>query len=119
MSNIKKQIKTFMQSVHEAQIRDQTRLNKSYKETVEHFKTQSDNETDIYGDQMNTLLEYLSSKIKLFTEAEKKRESVKESMQFTLDREQKRLNSSFDQIVTNFKITSSKTLQVIIVNQQK
>ncbi|VDI54162.1 Hypothetical predicted protein [Mytilus galloprovincialis] len=48
ISNIKKQTETFVQSVQDAQIRDQTRFNKSYQEIVEHFKTQVDNETEIW-----------------------------------------------------------------------
>ncbi|CAG2223543.1 unnamed protein product [Mytilus edulis] len=76
MNNIKKQTETFVQSVQDAQIQDQTRFNKSYQEIVENLKTQVDNETENYGDQMNALLESLYSTIGVFTEAEKKRESV-------------------------------------------
>ncbi|XP_071136742.1 uncharacterized protein [Mytilus edulis] len=119
ISNIKKQTETFVQSVQDAQIRDQTRFNKSYQEIVEHFQTQVDNETEIYGDHMNALLGSLSSKMEVFTEAEKKRESVTEFMKRSFDREQEKFNSSYDQIVENFKVTSGKTLQELIVNQQK
>ncbi|VDI54160.1 Hypothetical predicted protein [Mytilus galloprovincialis] len=118
INNIKTQTETFVQSIQDAQIRDQTRFNKSYQETVEHFKTQATNETDIYGDQMNALLESFSSKIEGFTEAENKRESVKKSMQLSFDKEQKRFNLSFDQIVENFKESSNKKLQEIIANIQ-
>ncbi|CAG2192690.1 C1QL [Mytilus edulis] len=119
INNIKKQTETFVQSVKDTQIQDQTRFNKSYQEIVEHFNTKATNETDIYGHQINTLLESFSSKIEVFTEAEKKRESVTELMQINLDREQKRFNSSYDQIVEYFKESSKKTLLELIVNQQK
>lgn len=119
INNIKKQTEAFVQSVQDAQLRDQTRFNKSYQEIVEHFKIQATNETDVYGNQMNTLLESLTSKIGAFTEAEKKMESVTKLMQFTLDREQKRFNSSYDQIVENFGVNSNKTLHDVIVNLQK
>ncbi|CAG2192684.1 unnamed protein product [Mytilus edulis] len=119
ISNIKKQTETFVQSVQVAQIRDQTRFNKSYQEIVEHFQTQVDNKAEIYGDQMNAVLGSLSSKMEVFTEAEKKRESVTELMKRSLNREQEKFNSLYDQIVENFKVTSGKTLQELIVNQQK
>ncbi|VDI11041.1 Hypothetical predicted protein [Mytilus galloprovincialis] len=57
--------------------------------------------------------------MEVFTEAEKKRKSVTELMMSSLDREREEFNSSYDQIVENFKVTSSKTLQELIVNQQK
>ncbi|XP_063404332.1 uncharacterized protein LOC134687806 [Mytilus trossulus] len=119
MNNIKKQTEKFVQSVQDAQIQDQKRFNKSFQETVEHFKTQVVNKTEIYGDQMNALLGSLSSKMEVFTEAEKKRKSITELMMSSLDREREQFNSSYDQIVENFKTTSSKTLQELIVNQQK
>ncbi|XP_076079019.1 uncharacterized protein LOC143049166 [Mytilus galloprovincialis] len=119
INNIKKQTETFVQSVKDTQIQDQTRFNKSYQEIVEHFNTKATNETDIYGHQINTLLESFSSKIEVFTEAEKKRESVTELMQLNLDKEQKRFHSSYDQIVENFKESSKKTLLELIVNHQK
>ncbi|VDI49176.1 Hypothetical predicted protein, partial [Mytilus galloprovincialis] len=105
--------------IKDTQIQEQTRFNKSYQEIVEHFKIKATNETDIYGDQINTLLEYFSSKVEVFTEPENKRESVSELMQFNIDREQKRFNSSYDQIVENFKESSKTTLLELIVNHQK
>ncbi|XP_063404334.1 uncharacterized protein LOC134687808 [Mytilus trossulus] len=119
ISHAKKQTETFVQSFQDAQIRDQTRFNKSYQEIVEHFKTQANNETEIYGNHMNSLLRSLSSTIEVFTEAEKKRKSLTELMQRTLQREQKRFNSSYHQIVENFGSNSNKTLHDLIVNLQK
>ncbi|VDI49174.1 Hypothetical predicted protein [Mytilus galloprovincialis] len=118
MNNIKKQTETFVKSGQEARLQDQTRFNKSYQEIVEHFKTQADNETDIYGDQINALLESLSSKIDVFTEAEKKWESDKQSMQFSFDKQQRRFNSSYAQIVENFNVNFNKKLQDLISNIQ-
>ena len=119
MNNIKKQTETFVQSVQDAQIQDQTRFNKSYQEIVENLKTQVDNETENYGDQMNALLESLYSTIGVFTEAEKKRESVLELMQLTIHQDLKRFNVSYAGMEETFKVNFNKTLQELIVNQQK
>ncbi|VDI65294.1 Hypothetical predicted protein [Mytilus galloprovincialis] len=119
MKIIKKQTETFVQSIQDAQLQEQTQFNKSYQDIVQQFKTQAGNETVFYGDQMNTLLESLSPKIKLFTEAEEKRESVKELMHSSLQKEQKRLNSSYNQIVDLFKVNSNKALQELILKQEQ
>ncbi|CAG2205790.1 unnamed protein product [Mytilus edulis] len=119
MKIVKKQTETFVQSIQDAQLQEQTQFNKSYQDIVQQFKTQASNETVFYGDQMNTLLESLSSKIKLFTEAEEKRESVKELMHSTLHKEQKRLNSSYNKIVDLFKVNSNKALQELILKQEQ
>ncbi|VDI64754.1 Hypothetical predicted protein [Mytilus galloprovincialis] len=118
INNIKKQTETFVQSVKDSQIQDQTRFNKSYQEVVEYFKIKATNETDIYGDQINTLLESFSSKIEVFTEAEKKRESVIELMQLHLDREQKRFNFSSGQKQTCPQVWSGADLSTGLVKSR-
>ncbi|XP_063404369.1 uncharacterized protein LOC134687840 [Mytilus trossulus] len=119
MKNAKEQTETFIQTLQSDKLQDQLKFNRSFQEIVQNFQTRADNETDAYRNQLNTLLESLSSKIQLFTEAEKKRESVKELMQSTLHQEQKRLNSSYNQIVENFKIYTNKTLQELMLKQKQ
>lgn len=68
---------------------------------------------------MNTLVDLLALKMQEFTEAETKRESVLESMQFTLDQEKTRFNHSIGLILENLTIQSNKTWQEFILKQQK
>lgn len=112
MTNIKKQTEQFVQSVENVRLQDQMRFNQSYQESVDLFKTRINNETSFYGEQMNTLLESLSSTIQIFSEAEKNRES-------SLNLMQTRFNFSYHQIVETVKVNSNKTLQEIILKQQK
>ncbi|CAG2223530.1 C1QL [Mytilus edulis] len=118
MGNIKKETETFVQLVQDSQIRDQMQFNNSYQEAIKQFKAKVNNETSSYGDKMNTLLESLSSKIQMFSEAEKKRERVIELMQFTLHQEQKRFNTSFEEVVEMIKVNSNKTLHELISKHQ-
>lgn len=118
MDNIKKETETFVQLVQDSQIRDQMRFNNSYQEAIKQFKAKVNNETSSYGDKMNTLLESLSSKIQMFSVAEKKRERVIELMQFTLHQEQKRFNTSFEEVVEMIKVNSNKTLHELISKHQ-
>lgn len=57
------QTKTFIESMRDTQLQQQSRLNDSYNEIVEHFKIQARNETEFHGEQINTMLDSLSSKI--------------------------------------------------------
>ncbi|XP_071135066.1 uncharacterized protein [Mytilus edulis] len=118
MGNIKKETETFVQLVQDSQIRDQMQFNNSYQEAIKQFKAKVNNETSSYGDKMNTLLESLSSKIQMFSEAEKKRERVIELMQFTLHQEQVRFNTSFEEVVEMIKVNSNKTLHELISKHQ-
>ncbi|CAC5406063.1 unnamed protein product [Mytilus coruscus] len=87
-----KQTETFVKSVPGIQLQEQLRINYSYHEIVERFKIQSKNETKFHGEQIYTLLESLSSKIKEFSVAEKKQENAVESLQNALHQEQNRFN---------------------------
>ncbi|VDI81869.1 Hypothetical predicted protein, partial [Mytilus galloprovincialis] len=107
---------TFIESMRETQRQYQTRFNESLLETIEHFKLQSENKTEMYERKMNTLLESFSFKIQELSEAERKRESA---TQVSLDQEQNRFNASFDKIVENFQVRFNKSLQEIALNQQK
>ncbi|XP_063404323.1 uncharacterized protein LOC134687797 [Mytilus trossulus] len=91
-----KQTEIFVESVRENQLQKQSRLNDSYQEIVDRFKFQTKNETKFHGEQINSLLTTLSSKIEELSVAEKKRENTLGSMQNTLHQEQERFNQSFD-----------------------
>ncbi|VDI38449.1 Hypothetical predicted protein, partial [Mytilus galloprovincialis] len=49
-----KQTETFIESIRESNLREISRLNDSFLETVGTFKIQSNNETNIYGEEMHT-----------------------------------------------------------------
>ncbi|CAC5365379.1 C1QL [Mytilus coruscus] len=114
-----KQTDIFVETVRENQLQEQSRINDSYHEIVERFKVQSNNETEFHGEQMNTLLESLSSKIEEFSVAEKNRENALESLQNTLHQEQNRFNQSFELILENFRLSSNRTIEELTARQQK
>ncbi|CAG2233643.1 SLK [Mytilus edulis] len=91
-----KRTEIFVETVRENQLQEQSRLNESFQEIVDHFNIQSKNVTEIHDKQMDIMLKSLSSKIEEFSVAEKKRENTLGSMQNTLHQEQKRFNQSFD-----------------------
>ncbi|XP_063402011.1 uncharacterized protein LOC134686271 [Mytilus trossulus] len=112
----KKKTETFIESMREAHLEDQTRFDKSFLETIDHFKLESENKTEMYERKMNTLLDSFSFKIQELSKDERKRESA---MQVYHHHEQNRFNASFDKIVENFQIRFNKSLQEIALNQQK
>ncbi|VDH96224.1 Hypothetical predicted protein [Mytilus galloprovincialis] len=114
-----KQAKTFVESMRDTQLQQQSRLNDSYNEIVEHFKIQARNETEFHGEQINTMLDSLSSKIEEFSDAENKRKKTLDFLQYTLHQEQKRFNQSFDLTLENFRLSSNKTIHDLIAMQQK
>lgn len=118
INEMEKQTKAFIESVRDSEIQDQIRLNESYNEIVQHFKIQSKNETGVYGRQMNTLMDSLTLRMHELIEAEQKRESVLESMQFTLDQEKTRFNHSIGLILENLTIQSNMAWQEFILKQQ-
>ncbi|XP_063401902.1 uncharacterized protein LOC134686159 [Mytilus trossulus] len=119
IGNIKKETETFVESVQGAQVQEQTRFNNSFRELVERFNTKVNNETSSYGDQIDTLLESLSSKMQVLSIAGQKRESVQKLMQFTIHQEWKRFNLSYDQLVETFKVNFNNTLQELILKQER
>ncbi|XP_071135034.1 uncharacterized protein [Mytilus edulis] len=114
-----KQTETFVKSIRESYLRELSRLNDSFLETVGTLKIQSNNETNIYGEEMHTMLESLSSKTTEFIVAEENRKSAHELMQYTIHQEQKRFNQSFDRFLENTKHTSNKTIHEMFGKQQK
>ncbi|CAC5383419.1 C1QL [Mytilus coruscus] len=116
VTEAKKKTETFVESMRDAYLQDQTRFNDSFLETVDHFKLQSANETGFYERQMNSLLDSFSSKVIEFSEAERKREST---MKLSLHQEQNRFNESFEKIVGNFQVRFNNSLQEIALKQQK
>ncbi|CAC5402657.1 C1QL [Mytilus coruscus] len=113
---VKKQTETFVDSMRKAYLQDQMRFNDSFLETVDHFKLQSENETEFYERRMNSLLDSFSSKVIEFSEAERKREST---MKLSLHQEQNRFNKSYDKIVGNFQVRFNNSLKEIALKQQK
>ncbi|CAC5399836.1 C1QL [Mytilus coruscus] len=83
------------------------------------FKVQSKNETEFYREQMNTLLESLSSKTEELSVTEKKRENALETMQNTLHQDQRRFNQSFDFLLENFRLSPNRTIEELTAWQQK
>ncbi|CAG2192689.1 C1QL [Mytilus edulis] len=73
----------------------------------------------LYGEKMDSLFDSLSLKSQTLSEAEKERERKIVSMQRDSHEEHKRFNTSSDTIVKNFKVQSNKTLQELILQQQK
>lgn len=112
-----KQAKTFVESMRDTQLQQQSRLNDSYNEIVEHFKIKARNEAAFHGEQINTMLDSLSSKIEEFSDAENKRKKTLDLLQYTLHQEQKRFNQSFD--LYPGKLSSNKTIHDVIAMQQK
>ncbi|XP_052087206.1 uncharacterized protein LOC127724314 [Mytilus californianus] len=118
MNKIEKATETLTETMLDKQLQFQTRINDSYQEIVDNFKMQSNNETKLYGEKMNTLLDSLSLNSQEINETEKERERKIESMQRDLHEEQKRVKISYDVIVENFKIHSNKTLQELILQHE-
>lgn len=86
---------------------------------MEHFKTQTDNETSFYGDKMNSLMKDLSSEIQEFSAAEQSRDNGLKAMQFSLQQDQKRFNFSYNQIAGQFKDNANKTMNELVLELQK
>ncbi|CAC5365375.1 unnamed protein product [Mytilus coruscus] len=114
-----KQTEIFVESVRDIHLQEQSRLNDSYYEIVKNLKIQSKNETEFHGEQMNTLLESLASKIEEFGVVEKNKENALESMRNTLHQEQNQLNRSFEIILENFRLSSNRTIEELTAKQQK
>ncbi|VDI64755.1 Hypothetical predicted protein [Mytilus galloprovincialis] len=119
MDEIEKETETLTETMLDKQLQIETRINDSYQEIINNFKTQSNNETTLYGEKMDSLFDSLSLKSQTLSEAEKERERKIVSMQRDSHEEHKRFNSSSDVIVKNFKVQSNKTLQELILQQQK
>ncbi|VDI82400.1 Hypothetical predicted protein, partial [Mytilus galloprovincialis] len=114
------QTETFVEFVRHTYLHNQSRLNYSYQEIVENYKIRSKNETEMYREQINTMLESMSSKIEEFSVGENDRENTLESMQKkTLHQEQKRFNQSFYNFLENTKLRSKKTINELFAKQQK
>ncbi|CAC5392637.1 unnamed protein product [Mytilus coruscus] len=113
------QTEIFVQSVRDIQLQEQSRINDSYHESVEHFKDRSKNESEIYEKKINAMLESMSSKIEEVVVAEKKRLDALELMQYTLHQEQIRFNQSIDHILETNKLLSDKTINEPFAKQQK
>ncbi|CAG2219186.1 unnamed protein product [Mytilus edulis] len=114
-----KRTEIFVELVRENQLQEQSRLNDSYHEIVERFKGQSKKETEVHGEQMNTMLKSLSTKIEEISDAENNRENALEQIQNTLHQEQNRFNKSFDVILDSFRLASNKSLSELIEKQEK
>ncbi|VDI64750.1 Hypothetical predicted protein [Mytilus galloprovincialis] len=119
MDEIEKETETLTETMLDKQLQIETRINDSYQESIFNFKTQSNNETKLYGEKMDSLFDALSLKSQTLSEAEKERERKMESMQRDSHDEHKWFNTSSDAIVKNFKVQSNKTLQELILQQQK
>ncbi|VDI24002.1 Hypothetical predicted protein [Mytilus galloprovincialis] len=113
---VKKQRESFVKSMRNSHIQDQIRLNDSLVEAVNHFRTQTENETLIYERQISSLIGSLSSKIRDLGVAESKRESI---MKSSLLRQQSRFNESFDKIDEHFQVRFNNSLQEIEFKQKK
>ncbi|CAC5357708.1 unnamed protein product [Mytilus coruscus] len=109
----------FVKSVRDIQLQEQSRINNSYHESVEHFKDRSKNESEMYGQQINAMLESMSSKIEEVGVAEKKRGSSMELMQYTFQQDQRRFNQSFDLFLENTKLHANKTINELFAKQQR
>ncbi|CAG2209494.1 C1QL [Mytilus edulis] len=114
-----KRTEIFVETMQENQIQEQSRLNDSYQEIIDRFKFQTKNETKFHGEQINTLLKSLSSKLEEVSNAEKNRETALELMQNTLHQDQNRFNKSFDLILEKFRLSSNKSINELIAKQQK
>ncbi|CAG2185804.1 C1QL [Mytilus edulis] len=114
-----KQSDIFVESVRDTQLQEQSRLDDSYHEIVERFKGQSKKETGVHGEQMNTMLKSLSTKIEEISIAENNRENALEQIQNTLHQEQNRFNKSFDVTLDSFRLASNKSLSELIEKQEK
>ncbi|VDI38269.1 Hypothetical predicted protein [Mytilus galloprovincialis] len=114
-----KRTEIFVETMQENQIQEQSRLNDSYQEIIDRFKFQTKNETKFHGEQINTLLKSLSSKLEEVSNAEKNRETALELMQNTLHQDQNRFNKSFDLILEMFRLSSNKSINELIAKQQK
>ncbi|CAG2240727.1 C1QL [Mytilus edulis] len=119
MDEIEKETETLTDTMLDKQLQIETRINDSYQEIINNFKTQSNNETTLYEEKMDSLFDSLSLKSQTLSEAEKERERKIVSMQRDSHEEHKRFNTSSDAIVKNFKVQSNKTLQELILQQQK
>ncbi|CAG2195566.1 unnamed protein product [Mytilus edulis] len=107
----KKKTETFVES----HLQDQTRFKESFLETIDNFKLQSENKTEMYERKMNTLLDSFSSKIQELSEAERK---IENTMQASLHQEQNRFNASFDKIV-ELSNRFNTSLQEIALKEKK
>ncbi|XP_071135033.1 uncharacterized protein [Mytilus edulis] len=110
---------TFVESVRDIQLQEQSRINDLYHESVDHFKNRSQNESEMYGQQINSMLESMSSKIDEVGIAEKRIGNSMELMQHTLQQDQGRFNQSFEHFLENTKIQSKKTINELFAKQQK
>ncbi|XP_063404335.1 uncharacterized protein LOC134687809 [Mytilus trossulus] len=119
MDEIEKETETLTETMLNKQLKIETRINDSYLEIINNFKTQSNNETKLYGEKMDSFFDSLSLKSQTLSEAEKERERKMVSMQRDSHEEHKRFNTSSDAIVKNFMVQSNKTLQELILQQQK
>ncbi|CAC5395878.1 COL10A [Mytilus coruscus] len=63
LDEVQRQSETYFKSMQAAQVQEEIRLNKSYSEIFNSFKSQMNNETEFYEDQMNNLFESVSLKI--------------------------------------------------------
>ncbi|CAG2231889.1 unnamed protein product [Mytilus edulis] len=113
------QTKIFVKSVRDIQLQEQSRIYDLYHESVEHFKIRSQNESEMYGQQINSILVSMSSKIEEVGVAEKRRGNAMEIMQYTFQQDQRRFNQSFDIFLENTKFQSNKTIIELLSKQQK
>ncbi|VDI54161.1 Hypothetical predicted protein [Mytilus galloprovincialis] len=90
MDEIEKETETLTETMLDKQLQIETRINDSYQEIINNFKTQSNNETTLYGEKMDSLFDSLSLKSQTLSEAEKERERKIVSMQRDSHEEHKR-----------------------------
>lgn len=113
MDEAMNQIGTFVELMLRSHLHNQSRLNYSLQDIVENFEIRWINETKMYGEQINTLLKSISSKIEECSVNEKNRQCDMELIQFTLHQEQKRFNQPFDLFTENRKLRSYKIINCL------
>ncbi|XP_071145854.1 fibrinogen gamma-B chain-like [Mytilus edulis] len=113
IDNAKKQTETFLESMREILLREQTRLNGSFQETVENVYLKSDR-------KVNSALDVLSYKIAEYNESQNRRENALELLRFSFRQEQKqfkqeqiRLNDSVQKTVENIYLQSETKVKSV------
>ncbi|CAC5397241.1 Fibrinogen-like protein A,Ryncolin-2,Tenascin-X,Angiopoietin-related protein 6,Angiopoietin-related protein 2,Ryncolin-1,Ryncolin-3,Fibrinogen C domain-containing protein 1 [Mytilus coruscus] len=91
-------------------LQEQERFNKSFQETVENIKTQSES-------NVNSILDSILSKIDEFSESHSKRENAMELLQSNFLQEQERFNLSFHLMMDTIKEDLNKTTRNFISEQ--
>ncbi|CAG2248915.1 unnamed protein product [Mytilus edulis] len=101
LDKVQKQSETFFKSMQAAQVQEEIRLNKSYSDIIDTFKSQMNNETKFYENLVNNLFESGSLKI------QNKFQSFEEKTRF-LTNNQNELNRK---LCNNIRINVSNSFQ--------